>query len=149
MQGGLGLGREVRREFWLSIRSGVERRKAALALGLNDDTGKEWFRQAGGVIPAYVTAQTSHRSLSLEEREEIFAGVERGDSIRRIARTLGRAPSTVFRELRRNMTQQYRARYRGWGHPPGWRTRPWDYRPSLAQRRAERRARRPKPAKLA
>src|SRR5438477_10609215 len=102
MQGGLGLGREVRREFWLSIRSGVERRKAALALGLNDDTGKEWFRQAGGVIPAYVTAQTSHRSLSLEEREEIFAGVERGDSIRRIARTLGRAPSTVFRELRRN-----------------------------------------------
>jgi IS30 family transposase len=149
MQGGLGLGREVRREFWLLIRSGVERRKAALALGLSDWTGKVWFRQAGGVIPAYVTAQTSHRSLSLEEREEIFAGVERGDSIRCIARTLGRAPSTVFRELRRNMTQQYRARYRGWGHPPGWRTRPWGYRPSLAQRRAERRARRPKPAKLA
>jgi transposase, IS30 family len=149
MQGGLGLGREVRRKFWLLIRAGVERKKAARALGLNDWTGKEWFRQAGGVIPAYVTAQTSHRSLSLEEREEIFAGVEHGDSIRRIARTLGRAPSTVFRELRRNMTQQYRARYRGWGHPPGWRTRPWDYRPSVAQRRAERRARRPKPAKLA
>lgn len=149
MQGSLGLGRAVRREFWLLIRAGVERKKASLALGLNEDTGKEWFRQAGGVIPAYVTAQTSDRFLSLEEREEIFAGVERNDSMRAIARRLGRAPSTVLRELRRNMTQLYRARYRGWGHPPGWRTRPWDYRPSLAQRRAERHARRPKPAKLA
>src|ERR1700737_4062637 len=109
MDAGIAAGREGRRQFWLLIRAGVERRKAALALGLSDWTGKVWFRQAGGVIPAYVRAQTSHRSLSLEEREEIFAGVERGDSIRRIARTLGRAPSTVFRELRRNMTQQYRA----------------------------------------
>ncbi len=149
MKGGLGLGREVRREFWLLIRAGVERRKASLALGLNEDTGKEWFRQAGGVIPAYVTVQRGDRFLSLEEREEIFAGVERGDSMRAIAQRLGRAPSTVLRELRRNMTQQYRARCRGGGRPPGSATHPWNYRPSIAQRRAERRARRPKPAKLA
>jgi transposase, IS30 family len=144
MQGGLGLGKEVRRQFWLLIRAGLERRKAALALGLNEDTGKEWFRQAGGVIPAYVTAPVSGRCLSLEEREEIFAGVERGDSIRGMARALGRAPSTVHRELRRNMTQLYRGRLARRS-----RRRPWDYRPSLAQRRAERLASRPKVAKLA
>jgi transposase, IS30 family len=144
MQGGLGLRKEVRRQFWLLIRAGLERRKAALALGLNEDTGKEWFRQAGGVIPAYVTAPASGRCLSLEEREEIFAGVERGDSIRGIARALGRAPSTVHRELRRNMTQLYRGRLARRS-----RRRPWDYRPSLAQRRAERLASRPKVAKLA
>jgi len=144
VQAGVRAGREVRRRFWMLIRAGLERGKAAQALGLNEDTGKEWFRQAGGVIPAYVTAPASQRSLSLEEREEIFAGVERGDSMRGMARALGRAPSTVHRELRRNMTQLYRGRLARRS-----RRRPWDYRPSLAQRRAERLAARPKVAKLA
>ncbi len=103
--GSLGEGREVRRQFWLLIRAGLERRKAAIAVGLSDWTGKAWFRQAGGVIPAYVTAQTSGRFLSLEEREDILAGVERGDSIRGMARPPHRAPATVWRELRRNMPQ--------------------------------------------
>jgi len=98
------------------------------------------------VVPAYVTAQTGRRNLAFDEREEIFAGVERGDSIRLIARSLGRAPSTVQRELRLNMWhQQYRRRSR-----QGFRaTKPWTYRPSQAQLRAEFMARRPKPAKLA
>jgi transposase, IS30 family len=145
MKGGLGLGTTVRRQFWLLIRAGVDRKKAALALGLSDFTGKQWFRQAGGVIPAYVTAPPGGRALSLEEREAIFAGVERGESIRGLARALGRAPSTVLRELRRNMRQQYRRQHRRGPAPRP----PWDYRPSLAQRRAERLASRPKPAKLA
>src|ERR1700737_2628302 len=144
MRAGVRAGREVRRQFWILIRAGVERKKAALALGLSDWTGKEWFRQAGGVIPAYVTAPASGRSLSLEEREEIFAGIVRGDSMRGIARGLGRAPSTVYRELRRNMTQLYRGRA-----ARRLRTGAWNYRPSLAQRRAERLASRPKVAKLA
>ncbi len=144
MDAGVAAGREVRRQFWLLVRAGVERRKAAQALGLSDWTGKAWFRQAGGVIPAYVTAQASGRFLSFGEREEIFAGVERGDSIRGIARTIGRAPSTVLRELRRNMTQLYRGRA-----ARRRRTGVWNYRPSLAQRRAERLASRPKVAKLA
>ena len=144
MRAGVRAGRAVRRQFWILIRAGVERRKAALALGLSDWTGKEWFRQAGGVIPAYVTAPASGRSLSLEEREEIFAGIVRGDSMRGMARALGRAPSTVYRELRRNMSQLYR------GHAARrLRTGAWNYRPSLAQRRAERLASRPKVAKLA
>ena len=124
-----GTTRRVQREFWLLIRQGVERKRAAAAVGLHPDTGKLWFGQSGGIMPAFVRAKPSGRFLSEEERIEIFGGVQRGDSMRGIARTLGRAPSTVSRELRRNL-----------GHR---------YRPQLAQRRAEHQARRPKPAKLA
>jgi IS30 family transposase len=145
--GGLALSRGLRRQFWLLIRSGLLRKQAARALGLDEDTGKEWFKQAGGVVPAYVTAPSSQRYLSFAEREEILAGIERGDSLRRIAESLGRAPSTVLRELRRNMKQPYRVRSRPprQGRP---RTQPLDYRPSLAQRRADAKASRPQPAKL-
>jgi len=113
-------------------------------LGLSDWTGKAWFRQAGGVIPAYVAAPPSGRFLSEEERIEIYGGLQRGDSMRGMARALGRAPSTVWRELRRNR-HQYRRRPRR-GAACGLAC---DYRPKLAQRRAERLASRPKPAKLA
>lgn len=136
----------VIREFWLSIRRGAATEEAAAGLGYTKRTGTRWFGQAGGVVPAFVTAQRGRRCLGFEEREEILAGVERGDSIRLIARSLGRAPSTVQRELRRNIHhQQYRRRSR-----QGVRaTKPWKYRPSLAQLRAEFMARRPKSAKLA
>lgn len=138
--------RAVLREFWLSIRAGASTEEAAAALGYTKRTGTRWFGQAGGVVPAYVTAKRGRRNLTLDEREEIFAGVERGDSIRLIANSLGRAPSTVQRELRMNMRhQQYRHRSRH-GFPV---TKPWTYRPSLAQLRAEFMARRPKSAKLA
>jgi len=141
-------GRQVLAQFWLLVRDGLSREDAAIRVGYHGDAGPRWFRQAGGVVPAYVTAKLSGRSLSFREREEIFAGVERGDSIRLIARRLGRAPSTVQRELRRNMWHQlYRARYHRLGHGFIVR-RPWTYRPSQAQARAERMARRPKLAKL-
>src|ERR1700737_54238 len=133
MASGVAAGREVRRQFWLLIRAGMMRRPAAASLGLDPDTGRDWFRQAGGGIPAFVTKLPGRRFLSFAEREEIFAGVERGDSIRRMARDLDRAPSTVLRELRRNMRHPYRAqvgRAPTRGRP---RTRPWDYRPSRAQ----------------
>ena len=138
--------RAVLRKFWLCIRAGVRLEDAAATLGYAGRTGPRWFRQAGGVVPAYVTAQSSGRYLSFAEREEILAGVERGDSIRLIARSLGRAPSTVWRELRRNMWhQRYRRRSR-YGFPVRER---WNYRPSHAQLRAEFMSRRSKPAKLA
>jgi IS30 family transposase len=143
--------RDVLRQFWLQVREGVPTEAAAQGLGYNIGHGRRWFVQAGGVVPAYVTRQSTGRHLSLAEREEIFAGVERGDSIRLIAKALGRAPSTVLRELRRNMQrQQYRSRSRLKVHPAGrHRTEPWEYRPSLAQRRADWLLRRPKHAKLA
>lgn len=141
------------RQFWLAIRAGASTEEAVAGLSNPRKTGPRysrkagwlWFRQAGGVVPAYVTAQSSGRFLTFAEREEIHAGVERGDSIRQMARRLGRAPSTVLHELRRNMRQRYRRRA-GSGRPV---SAPWSYRPSYAQRHAEFMARRPKRAKLA
>jgi transposase, IS30 family len=141
--------RELRRRYWLLIKSGRSRLEAAAELGLTENTDWRWFHQAGGVIPLHVLQPLSGRYLSLGEREEIFAGVERGESIRAMARRLGRAPSTVLRELRRNMQHMYRTRWRLAGKAGRPRVRPFDYRPSLAQKRAEQESARPKPAKLA
>ncbi|HWG60854.1 MAG TPA: IS30 family transposase [Streptosporangiaceae bacterium] len=71
------------------------------------------------------------RYLSLAEREEIAVGVAAGEGVRVIAARLGRAASTVSREIRRNT---------------GWQG---VYRGVAAQAQAEARARRPKTAKLA
>jgi IS30 family transposase len=76
----------------------------------------------------------SGRYLSFEEREEIAVLLARGCGVRDIARQLGRAPSTISRELQRNAATRT-------GRP--------EYRASTAQTHADRRARRPKPAKLA
>jgi IS30 family transposase len=68
------------------------------------------------------------------EREEIALQRAGGASVREIARQLRRAPSTVSRELRRNAAT---------------RCGRLEYRATTAQWHADRRARRPKPAKLA
>jgi IS30 family transposase len=140
--------REQRRRFWFAVHCGADRGQAAAAAGIRTYTGVEWFRQAGGVVPSHLYVQPSGRYLNIAEREEIFAGVERGESIRQIARRLRRAPSTVLRELRRNMRQRYRSRARLAGIGPP-QVLPWKYRPSLAQKRADSHAARPKQAKLA
>jgi transposase len=106
--GRLPLPREQRRQFWALIREGRTRREAAEQVGWSETSANWWFRQAGGVVPANVQATLSGRYLCIEEREEILAGVERWESIRSIAKGIGRAPSTVQRELRRNMRHQYR-----------------------------------------
>src|SRR5712692_10356024 len=54
----------------------------------------------GGIAPA--PRRRAAGALRLEEREEISRGIAAGRSIRRIAARLGRAPSTVSRELKRH-----------------------------------------------
>ena len=95
--------------------------------------GVRWFRKGGGMPPLDL-APVSGRYLSFTEREEIAVLLARGCGVREIARRLGRAPSTISRELQRNAAI-------GRGRV--------EYRASTAQRHAERRAQRPKPAKLA
>jgi len=83
--------------------------------------------QTGGIRPAQ--RKRSCRSLTLPEREEISRGVVAGRSLRSIASSLGRAPSTIGREIHRN---------------GGLRS----YRASKADQAAWDRARRPKRCKL-
>ena len=64
--------------------------------------------ETGGIRPP--PRSRSRLALSLAEREEISRGMIAGESIRSIAKALGRAPSTVSREVQRNGgRQQYRA----------------------------------------
>jgi IS30 family transposase len=79
-------------------------------------------------------APLSGRYLSFTEREEIAIAHAQSLGVREIARRLGRSPSTISRELRRNAAT---------------RGGVLDYRATTAQWHADRRARRPKVAKLA
>jgi IS30 family transposase len=66
------------------------------------------LRQTGGIRPPQ--RRRSRQALSLAEREEISRGVVAGHSLRSIAASLRRAPSTISREIKRNGgRQQYRA----------------------------------------
>jgi IS30 family transposase len=66
------------------------------------------FAETGGIRPA--PRRRSRLSLTLAEREEISRGVVAGYSIRSIAVSLGRAPSTISREITRNGDwESYRA----------------------------------------
>ncbi len=85
-------------------------------------------------MPSVSRAPLSGRYLSFAEREEIAILRATGCRVREIARRVGRSPSTISRELRRN------AATRGGG---------LEYRATTAQWHAYRRARRPKTAKLA
>ena len=66
------------------------------------------FSRTGGIRPP--ERRRSRRALTLSEREEISRGIATGQSLRCIAASLGRAPSTVSREVNRNGGRQpYRA----------------------------------------
>jgi len=85
-------------------------------------------------MPPFTLEPLSGRYLSFEEREEIALLKARDMGVREIARAIGRDPSTISRELRRNAAT---------------RSGSSDYRASVAQWKAEMAAKRPKPAKLA
>jgi transposase, IS30 family len=125
--------REHRVRFWEAIARGASSVEAAAEAGVLPGIGVRWFRKGGGMPPLDL-APVSGRYLSFTEREEIAVLLARGCGVREIARQLGRAPSTISRELQRNSALRT-------GRP--------EYRASTAQTHADRRARRPKPAKLA
>ena len=85
------------------------------------------LRETGGIRPAQ--RRRSGLALTLSEREEISRGVAAGRSLRSIATSLGRAASTVSREIRRNGGRR-------------------GYRASRADQAARDRARRPKTCRL-
>src|SRR6185437_11717228 len=90
--------------------------------------------------------------LSIDEREQIMIGTAQGESIRSMARRLGRAPSTVMREIAHNGVMRgyvgrYRGRYRFGARRAGVDAKS-GYSARIAQLRSEQRARRPKTGKL-
>jgi IS30 family transposase len=142
------LSRDDQRVFWRLIGQGVGSEQAASVFGVSDGVGRRWFREAGGMRPVTLKPP-SGRFLQHAEREEIAVLLAAGCGVREIARALERAPSTVSREIRRN-TQRVRSVPPRTAHPGKgrWRRTPAPYRALPAQRRADRMARRPKPAKL-
>lgn len=125
---------EHRRVFWSAIARGAKSTDAAVEAGVSPVLGTRWFRECGGVTPRSIYATDSGRYLSFAEREQTALWRVQKVSRREIARRLGRSASTISRELRRN------ASTRG-----GTLT----YRATVAQWHRDRRAARPKTAKLA
>jgi len=123
-----GLTSDQKKELWRRWKEGESLSEIGRALGRHAGSIHGVVKANGGIGPA--TRTRSARTLSLVEREEISRELAGGRSMRRIASGLGRAPSTVSREIARH----------------GGRTR---YRAVHADDRAWRNAKRPKPCLLA
>ena len=116
-------------ELWERWKNGQCVADIARGLGRRNKSGVyRILAHDGGIVP--MPRRRAAGALRLEEREEISRGIAAGRSIRRIARDLGRSPSTVSREIGRNGGSQV-------------------YRASQADGRAWDRARRPKSCRLA
>ncbi len=125
---------EKQARFWVLMSRGSTLQAACDAVGVDRRTGRHWRQATGGQVPRK-KPEPSGRYLRLEERLQIADLHLAGTGVRTIATQIGRAPSTVSRELRRN------------GPEPGARAR-GKYTPYAAQKRAELRARRPKASKF-
>ena len=115
-------------EIWDRWRRGQGLWTIARAFGKTSSSIFAHISPTGGIRPP--PRRRSRLALTLAEREEISRGLVHGHSLRQIACGLGRAPSTVSREVARN----------GGSGP---------YRAEASDRQAWRRALRPKACKLA
>jgi IS30 family transposase len=114
--------------LWVRWKAGDTFDAMGQAFGCSLFTSYDLIRRSGGVPPR--PRRRSPRVLSTQEREEISRALAARESLRAMARRLGRAPSTISREIRRH----------------GGATH---YRATTADRRAWRQARRPKRCRLA
>ncbi len=119
---------EDKKTIWDMREAGVPVKRIAKHLGRQNSSLRRFIADAGGRRPS--ARERCELRLSLAEREEISRGVAAGLSLRAIARGMGRAASTICREVNAN----------------GGRSK---YRALPADRRAQRLALRPKQAKLA
>ena len=115
-------------EVWDRWRRGESLHEIGRAFGKLSSSIHCQLAHTGGIRPQ--PRRRSRLALSLSEREEISRGIAADQSVRSIAECLGRSPSTVSREIRRNGGYD-------------------DYRASVADEEAWNRARRPKRCRLA
>ncbi|WP_394685973.1 IS30 family transposase [uncultured Microbacterium sp.] len=123
------------------VEAGFSYRAAATIVGVNYRTTKRWRAGSWGNIPASTRQRArvrkpgdgiSDRFLSEDDRIAIADALRAGDSIRKIAQALGRSPSTISREVKRNASPVNGS-----------------YRPYSAQQRADARLPRPRVGKIA
>ena len=117
-----------RAAVWARWQQGETLLEISEALGTFKSNVWSLVQRHGGLVPP--TRRRAARALQLSEREEISRGLAHGERVRSLARRLGRAPSTISREIRRH----------------GGARR---YRASRADAAAWARARRPKRCRLA
>jgi len=115
-------------EVWDRWESGESLNSIARSLERGHSAVQGMLSRTGGIRPA--PKRRSRLALTLTEREEISRGVAAGHSMRTIASQLGRAPSTVSREINRNGGRRW-------------------YRANRAEEAAWQRAHRAKTCKLA
>ncbi|KJY30357.1 IS30 family transposase [Streptomyces sp. NRRL S-495] len=140
-QGPRRLVRE-RSEYFRLMDQGYGNKEASRLVGIHERTGREW--RNGRTDPARfrpparperaACPETRGRHLSQDERIHIADRLREKATIRAIAVDLGRSPSTISREIRRNSTVDPRGRQH--------------YRPHAAHARADARRPRPKPGKI-
>lgn len=125
------------------MQQGVSNNDACRIVGINPKTGRRWRngrrpsgrnKAAPPVRPVVPPSASSVRYLREEEQIYIADRLREKASVRAIAAELGRSPSTISREIRRNRT----VGTRGQCH----------YRPYAAQARSDSRRPRPKPRKV-
>ncbi len=114
--------------MWERWQKGESLQQIAQLFDRNHSSIQGILAATGGIRP--VPRSRSRWALTLAEREEISRAVVAGHSMRSIAAQLGRAPSTISREIKRNGGQE-------------------GYRASQAEESAWDRGRRPKTGKLA
>lgn len=125
---------EVINRIWDLRAAGLVAEEIAREVGWSGSAVRTHFKECGGIRPRF-RARAS--ALTFEERIEIQSLWRAQHGVRAIARELGRAPSTISREIARNgyYSSDHAVRRR--------------YRATTGQARAFERARRPKPSKLA
>src|SRR5688500_15342826 len=124
--GGVKLSAAAQAEVWAARDRGEALSRVARRLGVWPETARALVNARGGIRP--VPPKRAEGALTPGEREEISRGLAAAESFRRIGARLGRAHTTVAREVAHNGG---RAHYRAGG----------------AERAARRRAPRPEPAK--
>ncbi|MDJ0379541.1 helix-turn-helix domain-containing protein, partial [Streptomyces sp. G-G2] len=133
---------EERAGYFQLMQQGLSNKEACRIVGINPKTGRRWRngRNASGgnkaapPIHAVVPPSASSRYLCEADRIHIADRLREKATVRAIAAELGRSPSTVSREIRRNRTDGTRGT--------------WHYRPYAAQARADARRPRPKTRKI-
>ncbi|WP_425831872.1 IS30 family transposase [Streptomyces fractus] len=150
-QGPRKLARE-REQYLLLVDQGIPYEDACRIVGINSKTGRRWRngRSAdrhhkaappiSGVVPPHLVPLAEgpagpSRYLREADRIHIADRLREKAAVRTIAAELGRSPSTISREIRRNRTVLADGR--------------WYYRPHAAQRRADKRRSRPKATRIA